>query len=425
MKGNTRPILVLASLTLVAAFAAASRVGAGSDFDLPTRLPDGFPFFNNSGFETTVVPGRFIELTGAYFTPQGTNGRSCATCHLPQNAWSITPESIQLLFALSNGTHPIFNPLDAVNPGEDLSTVEARLAGYSMMLTRGVFRRGGAPRAEREWDVVAVDDPHGFANANRLVQWRRVMPTINFPLSGATVAWDGGNTIGTDQIAGLSNQASRNITGAQQALQPAPPEIIAEIVAFERSLSTAQAFSFTAGFLDHGGARGGADALSRMTRTTGRFDLFDGWIGSRIARRAQIARGQELFNNPNPPSGRRCNACHNSANNGTNESDLLFDIATASAEARTPDLPLYTIRNRTTGAERQLTDTGRGNITGLWNDLGRFKTPTLRALAGRAPYFHNGIAATLDDVVRHYERHLGFVFTDQQRADLVAFLKAL
>ena len=43
----------------------------------------------------------------------------------------------------------------------------------------------------------------------------------------------------------------------------------------------------------------------------------------------------------------------------------------------------------------------------------------------RAPYFHNGIAETLEDVVRHYETHLGFVFTDQQRADLVAFLKAL
>ena len=58
-------------------------------------------------------------------------------------------------------------------------------------------------------------------------------------------------------------------------------------------------------------------------------------------------------------------------------------------------------------------------------DLGKFKTPTLRGLAGRAPYFHNGIAPTLDSVVRFYEEHLGFVFTDAQRADLVAFLTAL
>jgi cytochrome c peroxidase len=103
----------------------------------------------------------------------------------------------------------------------------------------------------------------------------------------------------------------------------------------------------------------------------------------------------------------------------------LFDTHSASAEARTPDLPLYTLRNRVTGEMRQLTDTGEGNVTGLWNDLGKFKTPTLRALSARAPYFHNGIAVTLEDVVRHYEQHLNFVFTDQQREDLVAFLKAL
>ena len=100
-------------------------------------------------------------------------------------------------------------------------------------------------------------------------------------------------------------------------------------------------------------------------------------------------------------------------------------MGAASAAARTADLPLYTFRNRTTGETRQLTDAGRGQVTGLWNDLGRFKTPTLRALAARAPYFHNGIAPTLDAVVRHYEQHLGFSFTDEERADLVAFLNAL
>jgi cytochrome c peroxidase len=424
MNGKTRQNIGLAALALVAAIGASTRVRAGSDLQLPTRLPNHFPFFNESGFETTVTPDGFVDLTGDFFKPQGTNGRSCATCHLAQHAWSITPEAIRFLFASTDGTHPIFNPLDADNPdAADLSTAAGRQAAYSMMLTRGVFRRGGAPRADREWDVVAVDDPHGFASTNRLVQWRRVMPTIDFSLGGATVAWDGGNTVGTDQVAGLTNQASRNVTGAQQG-QPASPDVIAGIVAFERSLSTAQAFSFTAGFLDHAGARGGAEELSRMTPASGRFNLFDAWIGSRIPSRAQIARGQELFNNPNP-GGRRCNACHSSANNGTNVNDLLFDIGTVSAEARTPDLPLYTIRNRATGEERQFTDTGRGNVTGLWSDLGRFKTPTLRALAARAPYFHNGIAATLEDVVRHYETHLGFVFTDQERADLVAFLKAL
>ncbi len=387
-------------------------------------LPNNFPHINRTGFQATFSTRGFVDLTGQYFQAQGSNGRSCSTCHLPQDAWGITPGTIRILFAQTGGTHPIFNALDADNPNQDLSSVQARMAAYSMMLTRGVFRRGGAPVAVREWDVVAVDDPHGFANANLIVQWRRVMPTINFHLGSATVAWDGGNTVGSDQLAGLTNQATRNVTGAQQG-QPASPEVINDILNFETGLSTAQLISFSAGLLSADGARGGPQALSGMTKTLGRFDLFDAWMNSPVEARAQIARGQELFNKANPGNGRSCNGCHNSANNGTNFSDALLDIGTASGEARTPDLPLYTIRNRTTGEERQLTDTGRGNVTGLWSDLGKFKTPTLRALSARAPYFHNGIAATLDDVVHHYERRLNFVFTDREREDLVAFLRSL
>jgi len=414
--------VTVAALTLVAGMAATAGLRAGNRPD-STFLPNNFPHLNPSGISTTFSTRGLVDLTVEYFQAQGTNGRSCSTCHTPQDAWSINPSTIGLLFEQTNGTHPIFNPLDADNPQADLSTVEARRAAYSMMLTHGVFRRGGAPRVEREWDVVGVDDPHGFANVSTIVQWRRAMPTINFHLGSATVNWDGGNSVGTDQLAGLANQAARNVTGGQQG-PPAPPQVITDIVDFETTLSTAQSVAFAVGRVTASGTRGGAEALSRMIRAAGRFDLFDAWIDSPVPSRAQIARGQELFNNPNP-GGRTCNACHNSRNNGTNINNLMFDIGAASAEARTPDLPLYTIRNRATGEERQLTDTGCGNVTGLWSDLGRFKTPTLRALSARAPYFHNGIAATLEDVVRHYERHLGFIFTDQERADLVAFLKAL
>ena len=88
-------------------------------------------------------------------------------------------------------------------------------------------------------------------------------------------------------------------------------------------------------------------------------------------------------------------------------------------------MPLYTLRNRTTLVERQTTDPGRALRTGRWADVERFKTPSLRGLAARAPYFHNGIAATLRDVVIHYEQALGFVFTAEERDALVAFLEAL
>jgi cytochrome c peroxidase len=304
-------------------------------------------------------------------------------------------------------------------------SLDERLAAYSMLLSRGVFRRGGAPRADRDWELIAVDDPHGLATTSRLVHWRRPLPTINFALGSATVNWDGGNAVGDDQRAGLVTQATRNVTGAQEG-PAAPPEVIANIVDFETSLFTAQLFLFGVGRLDEEGARGGPEALSTMSKAAGRFDLFDAWASSDNPRRAQLARGQELFNSTNAGGG-SCAGCHNSANNGTSVENRLFDIGTASEAVRTPDLPLYTFEKKLSNPPitRRLTDAGQGNVTGRWEHLGRFKTPTLRALAARAPYFHNGIAPTLESVVRHYETRLGFVFTDAERADLVAFLNAL
>jgi cytochrome c peroxidase len=395
-----------------------------------TSIPNNHPFKNPSGDGATFSTQGFVDLTGQYFQPQGTNGRSCSTCHIAPDAWTITPCTLQRLFDETGGTHPVFNLLDANNPNADVSTVEARRAAYSMLLTRGVFRRGKAPLPNAEFQLIAADDPHGFGSLNFIVQWRRALPTINFALGTAIILWDGGNSAppfpsAPDQHLGLNNQVAGNVTGAQQG-PPTTQAVIDNIVSFETSLSTAQLDVKGVGRLDSDGAHGGPQALSLMTKVMGRFDLFDAWANNKNPQRAQIYRGQELFNNTNPPSGGRCGGCHNSANNGTNiNNTLFFDIGTASAAARTPDLPLYTFRNKTTGETLQLTDAGRGQITGLWNDLGHFKVPTIRGLAARAPYFHNGTAATLEDVVQHYEVFLGFVFTKEEEADLVAFLNAL
>ena len=427
-------VFALAAVACVLAyglgFAPVSATGAG-----PSAIPNNRPVPNPGGAAATVSTEGSVDLNGEYFQAQGANGRSCATCHVPEDAWGINPGTLQRLFRETDGRHPIFNKLDANNPDALPAepTEEQLLASYSMLLSRGVFRRGGAPLATRrpdgslvrEWDLIAAEDPHGFASLNRLVHWRRVMPTINHPLGSATVNWDGGNSVGTDFHAGLLNQAGRNISGAQQGPTPAPTPVVEEIVAFEESLFAAQLIVPGAGRLDSDGARGGPEALSNMPRGAGRFDLFDAWAGHDNPRRAQIARGQEVFNNRPNAAGASCNTCHNAANVGTNVDHRLFDVRVASPDARTPGLPLYTFRNRQTGETRQLTDAGAGNVTGRWNDLGRFKTPTLRALAARAPYFHNGSAATLEEVIRHYEKFLGFSYTDEERADLVAFLNAL
>jgi cytochrome c peroxidase len=92
---------------------------------------------------------------------------------------------------------------------------------------------------------------------------------------------------------------------------------------------------------------------------------------------------------------------------------------------RTPDMPLYTLRNTATGEVVETTDPGVAMVTGKWRDIGKFKTPGLRALASRAPYFHDGSARTVEDVVGFYDFRFRMGLSAQEAADLAAFLKAL
>ena len=64
-------------------------------------------------------------------------------------------------------------------------------------------------------------------------------------------------------------------------------------------------------------------------------------------------------------------------------------------------------------------------ISGHCEDIGKFKGPILRGLAARAPYFHNGGAATLLDVVDFYDERFHLNLKPFQKADLVAFLQTL
>ncbi|MBZ0278893.1 MAG: right-handed parallel beta-helix repeat-containing protein [Anaerolineae bacterium] len=85
-------------------------------------------------------------------------------------------------------------------------------------------------------------------------------------------------------------------------------------------------------------------------------------------------------------------------------------------------------------------DTGRVEIINGPDAARAFRTPGLRNVALSAPYMHNGVFATLDEVIEFYEKGggpafgvdvvpdqfiKGFTLTDQQKSDLIAFLYAL
>lgn len=83
-------------------------------------------------------------------------------------------------------------------------------------------------------------------------------------------------------------------------------------------------------------------------------------------------------------------------------------------------------------------NTGTHNLTEKPSDMGMFKAPTLRNIALTAPYMHDGSIATLSEVLDHYAKGgrarvrgrtdpllQPFVMTDQEKADIIAFLESL
>src|SRR5688572_107073 len=129
-----------------------------SDFDTRAQslssgqLPNNVPILNAAGTAATFSTAGFVDLNNPFHEPQGTNGRSCETCHLFETGWSVIPAEVELRFWLTQGKDPIFNLLDADSPTANVSTIQARYSAYSM-LRKGLFRRGGAVPANAEYEI--------------------------------------------------------------------------------------------------------------------------------------------------------------------------------------------------------------------------------------------------------------------------------
>jgi cytochrome c peroxidase len=439
-----------------------------------TSLPSNTPLPDATGSFATLSTVGKIDLRNEFFQDLGTNGRRCVSCHVPAAAWTITPSQVRAVFDATNGgARPdtlglgaIFRTNDGSNsPTADVSTVDRRRNAYSMVLGRGLIRVGLPIPATAEFELVAVDDPYHFASAAELSLFRRPLPSTNLKFL-STVMWDGRETQpGMSIHFDLSQQATDATQGHAQgnALDDAQRE---SIVALETALFTAQIRDNDAGQLDAAGAAGGPDEVADQPFYLGIndnfgdsqthaaftplvFDLYDAWANTNdagdgtIAQRRAVARGQALFNtrtiniagvsgiNDEPAFGSpanvagTCTTCHDTPNSGNHSVVAPLDIGLTDAGRRTRDMPLYTLRNKTTGEIRQTTDPGRALISGKWKHIGRFKGPILRALAARAPYFHNGLAADLAAVVDFYDARFAIGLTAQDKSDLVAFLETL
>src|SRR5262249_10282907 len=83
----------------------------------------------DSGFEQSALDSESAE--GAVFFNRAfprSNGRSCATCHIASDHFALTPQHVSELFAL-NPADPLFNRIDADDPGAPVPTYDHLKAG--------------------------------------------------------------------------------------------------------------------------------------------------------------------------------------------------------------------------------------------------------------------------------------------------------
>jgi cytochrome c peroxidase len=445
-------------------------------------LPNLFPFPNAAGLLSTYNASNGpIDLTGPFFQSLGTNGRSCGSCHRPGQGWSISADEVKLRFTLTLGLDPIFRTNDGSNCDHniDTSTFQGRRQAYSLLIDKGLIRIALPTPANAEFTVISVVNPYGCGDPATLSVYRRPLPAANLRFL-STVMWDGresspltgtqGITPATnpgDLMADLAHQALDATNGHAQGSTPLTPQQQKAIVDFEMALSTAQSLDYLAGALNANGATGGPGVVASQTTpaffvgindplggnprgipfTPSVFNLFNSWsnlprILDLTGRRASISRGQALFNskpiNITGVAGLNddlnlasipgtCGTCHDSPNIGNHSvaAPLNIGVGDVNSSLNVSYLPVITLENKITHDTVRTTDPGRALITGLWKDIGRLKGPTLRGLASRAPYFHNGAADSLDQVVDFYNQRFNIGLTPDEKKDLVAFLNAL
>ncbi|WP_085314538.1 hypothetical protein [Derxia lacustris] len=478
------------------------------------------------------INGPVVTKGNAFFQSLGSNGRTCATCHQPANAMTVGTDHIRTRFWLSAGRDPLFAPVDGANCPSNVPAADTRRsllggllggnqrgreAAYSLLLNKGLFRvflpvpltTSGSNPHPVEFTVKVVSDPYGCntdpayatttdpaSGATRQIVsvYRRPRMSANLAFTTSTLADSPtsgfppidlmtGDPLAVDPVTGkfqsgnimwdgreptLESQAFDATMGHAQATTAPTPAQIAEIVAYERNVLSAQIFSRNAFDLTTGTpakpVNGGPkwlasqQPIAALPADGSTFVQYGSWnvsnpVGGIATARAAIARGEVIFNSrkfvlsnvagfnnvvgSNAVTG-SCSTCHNQV--GVGSDALPFaqrDIGIGGhgtqfgGPALASDLPVFELSCKPGfstlygGTTVRTNDPGVALITGKCADIGRKTVPQLRGLAARAPFFSDGSAPDLRKVVEVYNKRFDIKLTEQEKSDLVAFMKAL
>jgi len=450
-------------------------------------LQNLFPLLDPTGFSTTNSTTGSIDLSSPFFQSLGTNGRSCGTCHAPSDGFGLSAADAQLRYFLTRGKDPLFAQVDGstcpTGPINNILVVNKGLIRIGIQVPPNQTDSEPA-----QFTIAAVQDPYGCAlttndeGQQTASMYRRPLPTTNLGFLSA-VMFDGREsyvyplnneqTFAANLNADLTQQAIDATLGHAQATQQPSATQLSQIVGFEMALNSAQLYDFSAGNLyGEKGSLGGPQYLPTQQYYPGindslggdpegkqfnpnAFAIYTSWQNSRNRQQASIARGEQIFNTqpltisdvPGLTTGTQqivgtCTTCHDAPNVGNHSFPLALDIGTGRSlqyetdpniiaglqQLQQPLLPVFELvctQGADAGQTFYTTDPGKSLISGQCADIGRIKGPILRGLAARAPYFHNGAAANLSQLVNFYNKRFEIGLTSQQMQDLINFLQTL
>ncbi len=255
-----------------------------------------------------------------------------------------------------------------------------------------------------------------------------------------------------------------------QAASPPSAEQLARITAFEGQIYGAQVWRFGAGSLtDNGPTSFGPRALAAgevgvLGNNTTRwvFPMGEAWKGPQkpeeAEMRASIRRGHDIFMfrtfwikdsmhlntvGLGNPTKRTCATCHGMHMMGMDTANGWMDLGTTNLpwaketprnpwNKDRPEMPLFKITCKKSvpphpylGRVIYTQDPGRALISGKCNDVGTIVMQQFRGLAARAPYFSNGSAATIRELIDFYDRRYNIQYSEQEKTDLEHFLGSL
>lgn len=343
-----------------------------------------------------VFDGAFKDALEFFRPHKSGNGRSCATCHRPEDNFGLTPATVEARYqALQerrekdlNADDPLFRSIDADDFDQDFTTLRTKALVRVVVPLPPNLRLADDPSAE----TVAV--------------WRAVPTVVNAGIT-APYQYDG-------RLETLEDQALSAMQAHSEVVNDPKDKILARLARFQQHVFSSKGVRRLARSLAAGAPPTDPDPpLTELER-----------------------QGKATF-------GQFCASCHSGPTQTVNTDARFLPVpqrgplagpqAFVNIFVQTPrppvpffdglpsaDLPTHSyIVTLPDGTQRTVlsSDPGRGLITGDIRDFGRFDVPTLFGIGKTAPYFHDNSAATLEQVIDHDQALFRFIqFADEEQA---------